>query len=235
MIYPVATAGSDDWGGDSLWHACLFSLQIAATATVLAAVLAVPLAWFLARRRSALKSLLEAMLIVPLVLPPTVVGFGLIVLLGRHGWIGSLIAGRFGGYTILFRPEGAVLAALSVALPLLYLPAKAGFVSVERELEDVARLLGAGPWRTFWQISVPLARRQIAAGMLLAFARALGEFGATLMVLGDLPGRRTLPIMIYDATFSQDNSRAAGAVLVLSAVSLVVVVIFNRLPLSRQE
>jgi molybdate transport system permease protein len=234
MILPLATA-ADDWPGDSLWHACFFSLQIAAAATILAALLAVPLAWFLARRRSLLKSILEAVLIVPLVLPPTVVGYGLIVLMGRRGWIGSFLADHLGGYTILFRPEGAVLAALAVALPLLYLPAKAAFVSVQRELEDVARLLGAGPWRIFWLVSLPLARRQIAAGLLLAFARALGEFGATMMVLGDLPGRRTLPILIYDSTFGQDYGHAAGAVLLLSAISLAVVLIFNRLPLSRQE
>jgi len=164
-----------------------------------------------------------------------VVGYGLIVLLGRRGWIGSMIARHLNGYTILFRPEGAVIAALVVALPLLYLPAKAAFVSVDRELEDVARLLGAGRWRTFWQISLPLARRQIAAGLLLAFARALGEFGATLMVLGDLSGRRTLPIVIYDATAGADYGQAIPAVLTLSAVSLVVVLIFNRLPLSRED
>jgi molybdate transport system permease protein len=128
-----------------------------------------------------------------------------------------------------------VIAALVVALPLLYLPAKAAFVSVDRELEDVARLLGAGKWRTFWQISLPLAKRQIAAGLFLAFARALGEFGATLMVLGDLSGHRTLPIVIYDATAGSDYGQAIPAVLTLSAVSLVVVLVFNRLPLSRQE
>jgi molybdate transport system permease protein len=170
----------------------------------------------------------EAVLIVPLVLPPTVVGYALIVLLGRRGWIGGWIARHFSGYTVLFRPEGGVIAALVVALPLLYLPAKAGFISIERDLEDVAKLIGAGRWRTFWQVSLPLAGRQIAAGLLLAFARALGEFGATLMVLGDLSGRRTLPIVIYDATAGGDESQALGAVIVLSLVSLAVVLIFNR-------
>jgi len=234
MTPSASTPGADLYGVDPLWHAALFSLEIAATATVLAALIAVPLAWYLARRRSAIKNLLEALLIVPLVLPPTVVGYALIVLLGRRGWLGAMIARHFNGYTILFRPQGAVVAALVVALPLLYLPAKAGFVSVERELEDVARLLGAGRWRTFWQVSLPLARRQIAAGCLLAFARALGEFGATLMVLGDLAGHRTLPIVIYDATAGADDSQAVGAVLVLSVISLVVVLIFNRFPFSQR-
>ena len=172
---------------------------------------------------------------VPLVLPPTVVGYALIVLMGRRGWIGTLLAKFFSGYTVLFRPEGAILAAWLVAMPLLYLPAKAAFASVDRDLQDVAKLLGAGRWRTFWQISLPLARRPVAAGLLLAFARALGEFGATIMVLGDLPGRRTLPIVIFDATNGEDYGQAFPAVLALCAVSLAVVLIYNRLPLSRQE
>jgi molybdate transport system permease protein len=221
--------------GDSLWQSCLLSLGIATAAMVLAALVAIPLAYFLARRKFVGKSLLEAVLTVPLVLPPTVVGYGLIVLMGRRGWIGVLLARYFGGYTVLFRPEGAVLAALLVGMPLLYLPAKAAFASVDRDLQDVARLLGAGRWRTFWQVSLPLARRPIAAGLMLAFARGLGEFGATIMVLGDLPGRRTLPIVIFDATNGEDYGQALPAVLALCAVSLTVVLLYNRLPLSRQE
>lgn len=213
----------------------LFSLEVAASATLLAALIAIPLAYVLCRRRFFGKSLLEALLTVPLVLPPTVVGYGLIVLMGRRGVLGSFIARWTAGYTILFRPEGAILAALVVAFPLLYLPAKAGFASIDRELQDVARLLGAGRWRTFWQVSLPLARRHIAAGLLLAFARALGEFGATIMVLGDLPGRRTLPIVIYDATAGQDDAQAWPPVLALAGLSLLIVLIYNRLPLSRQE
>jgi len=235
MTPPLAIADADLTGGDPLWHACLFSLQVASSATVLAALIAIPLAYTLARRRFIGKSVLEAIFTVPLVLPPTVVGYGLIILMGRRGWIGSILARNLNGYTILFRPEGAILAALVVALPLLYLPAKAAFASVERDLEDVAKLHGAGRWRTFWQISLPLASRPIAAGLMLAFARALGEFGATMMVLGDLAGRRTLPIVIYDATNGLDYGQALPAVLALSIVSLAVVLIYNRLPLSRQE
>jgi molybdate transport system permease protein len=220
---------------DSLAHACLFSLAVALSAAALAALVAIPLAYSLARKRFFAKSLLEAVLTVPLVLPPTVVGYGIIVLMGRRGVVGRFLARWFGGYTVLFRPEGAVLAAFVVALPLLYLPAKAAFVSVERELEDVATLMGAGRWRTFWQVSLPLARRQIAAGLLLAFARALGEFGATIMVLGDLSGRRTLPILIFDATNGLDYQAALPAALALGAVSLAVVLLYNGLPFSRQE
>jgi molybdate transport system permease protein len=231
----MSTADANWAGGDPLWHACLFSLEVATGATILAAALAIPLAYVLARRRFTGKSVFEAFLTVPLVLPPTVIGYGLIVLLGKHGWIGGTIARWFGGYTILFRPEGAVIAALVVAIPLLYLPARAAFASVERELEEVAKLLGASRWLIFWHVNLPLARKQIAAGLLLAFARALGEFGATVMVLGDLAGRRTLSISIFDATAGQDYGQALPAVLALSAVSLLVVFIYNRLPLTRQE
>jgi len=230
------TTADANWAiGDPLWHTCLFSLEIALTATILAAAIAIPLAYVLARRRFVGKSVFEALLTVPLVLPPTVIGYGLIIFLGKHGLIGATIAQWFGGYTILFRPEGAVLAALVVAIPLLYLPARAAFASVEKELEDVAKLLGAGRWVIFWHVSLPLARRQIAAGLMLAFARALGEFGATIMVLGDLVGRRTLSISIFDSTAGQDYGQALPAVLALSAVSLLVVFIYNRLPLTRQE
>ncbi|MGA2233366.1 MAG: molybdate ABC transporter permease subunit [Tepidisphaeraceae bacterium] len=235
MSVPLAIADAQSLSDDSLWHACLFSLGIALMAAVFAALFAIPVAYALARKRFWGKSFLEALLTVPLVLPPTVVGYGLIVLMGRRGVVGQFVSRWFGGYTVLFRPEGAVLAAFVVALPLLYLPAKAAFVGVERELEDVAKLLGAGRWRTFWQVSLPLARRQIAAGLLLAFARALGEFGATIMVLGDLAGRRTLPIVIFDATNGQDYQAALPAVAALGAVSLAVVLLYNRLPFSRQE
>jgi len=220
---------------DPLWHACLFSLAVATSAALLAMLVAIPLAYFLSRRRFAGKSLVEAILTVPLVLPPTVVGYGIIQLMGRRGWIGGFLADHFNGYTIMFRPEGAVLAALVVALPLLYLPARAAFASVERELEDVARLLGAGRWAVFWHVSLPLARRSIAAGLLLAFARALGEFGATMMVLGDIEGKRTLPILVFDTTIGEDYGQALPAVLALSAVSLVVVLIYNRLPVSKAD
>jgi len=229
------TGAGEASAGDPIWHACLFSLMVATSAAVLAALVAIPLAYFLARRRFAGKSLLEAILTVPLVLPPTVIGYGLIMLMGRNGWIGGFLATHLRGYTVLFRPEGAVLAALIVALPLLYLPARAAFASVERELEEVAKLLGAGRWTTFWHVNLPMARRSIAAGLLLAFARALGEFGATIMVLGDLQGRRTLPIVVFDTTIGEDYGQAMPAVLALSAVSLAVVLLYNRLPLSRQE
>src|SRR5436305_1880758 len=179
-----------------VWPPLLLSLRIALIATALTSVLGVPLAFAMSRRRFAGKSILDALITAPLVLPPTVVGYMLIVVLGARGWIGHWLKRAF-DYSIVFRVEGAVLAAAVVALPMLYMPAKAAFAGVDRELEDVARLFGAGRLRTFWHVSLPLARRGVASGLILAFARALGEFGATLMVFGGQPARVTLPILIY--------------------------------------
>jgi molybdate transport system permease protein len=207
--------------------AAKLSLSIALAATALVALLGVPLAFFLARRRFPGRSLLEALLLLPLVLPPTVVGYVLVLLIGRHGPVGRLVEAA-GGSGLLFTPAAAVLAAAVVALPLLFLPAKGAFASVDPELYDLARLLGATPWQTFWHVSLPLARRSIGSGLLLAFARALGEFGATVMVLGDIESRRTLPISIYSEYVAGDMRPALPAVLVLTGFSLVVVTAYNR-------
>lgn len=215
---------------NELWPLLAFSLGVATAATVFVVLIAVPLAYFSARTRFVGKGLLEAVLTMPLVLPPTVVGYFLIVLFGRRGAAGSFLAKIADGYTILFRPEGAVLAAAVVSLPLLYLPAKAAFAAVDRELEEIAKLMGASALQTFWHVSLPLARRGIFSGLLLTFARSLGEFGATVMVLGAFADRQTLPIFIYN-----EPARAAAAVWALTAVSLVLILLYNRLPWTGPE
>jgi molybdate transport system permease protein len=219
----------------SLSSTLFFSLFIATAATTLVTLIGVPLAYLSARTAFFGKSLLEAAFTVPLVLPPTVVGYFLIVLLGRHGWFGSFVAKLTGGYTILFRPEGAILAAAVVSLPLLYLPAKAAFASIERELEEVATLMGATRLQSFWHVSLPLARRGIASGLLLTFARALGEFGATVMVLGQFPNRQTLPLSIYDDWAAGEMPHAAAAVLTLTLISLALILLYNRSPWTKKE
>lgn len=212
--------------GPALW----LSLRIALVATVVAGVVAIPLAFVLARRQFPGKSLAEGLILMPMVLPPTVLGYVLLMAFGAKGWFSSIL----GGYSIVFRFEGAVLAAAIVALPMLYIPAKAGFASVERELEDIARLFGANRLQTFWHVSVPLARRGLISGLVLAFARALGEFGATVMVFGWQPRRLTLPISIY-ADYEQGNlSHATGAVIALSALSLGLIMLYNASSAGRQ-
>ncbi len=211
-----------------LWQAVQFSLAVTSLATLLAATVGIPLAFVFARKRFFAKSIIESLLLVPLVLPPTVVGYLLILSLGHRSWLGRIVTEML-GHSLLFSWQGAVVAAAVVALPLLFLPAKAGFADVEPELEDVARVMGASGWQIFWHVSLPLARRGIASGMLLAFARALGEFGATVMVLGDLAGRRTLPILIYNDFVSGDlRNTTALAVVMLSGVSLLIMILYNR-------
>ncbi len=206
-----------------LWPALWLSLRIALTATLVACALGIPLAFALARRDFPGKSLAEGLILLPMVLPPTVLGYILLMTFGARGWLSPLL----GGYSIVFRFEGAVMAAAIVALPMLYLPAKTGFASVERELEDIARLMGANRLQTFWHVSVPLACRGLISGLVLAFARALGEFGATVMVYGWQPGRLTLPISIY-ADYEQGNlSHATAAVVALSALSLGLIMLYN--------
>lgn len=217
-----------------IWGPLLLSLRIAVLATALAAAIGIPLALLMSRRRFRGKSLLEAVIVLPLAMPPTVLGYGIIRLLGRQGIIGRVLF-QATGYSLLFRVEGAILAAAVVALPLLYLPAKAAFAAVDRELEDSARLMGAGRWQTFWQLSLPLARRGIYSGLLLSFARAIGEFGATVMVLGIQPGRITLPVSIYTDFEQGDLDHARFAVRALALLSLALVMAYNRSAVSVQE
>ena len=219
-----------------LWGPLKLSLKIAGAATALGALVGIPLALFMSRRRFFGKSLLDGLIIMPMVLPPTVVGFVILEVMGpTHGWVGYWLKRVF-DYQILFRFEGAVLAAAVVSLPMLYLPAKSGFAAVEREMEDSARLMGANPLQVFWYVSLPLARRGIYSGLLLAFARALGEFGATVMVFGMPQDRMTLPIFIY---LNYDDPglfyATAAAVLALAAISLTLTLAYNRSAASKQD
>jgi molybdate transport system permease protein len=209
---------------NELWHPLGFSLLIAGAATVLVGIIGVVLAYLSANHRFRGQSLLEALLTLPLVLPPTVVGYFLIVLFGGHGIIP--------GFSIIFRPIGGVLAAAVVSLPLMYLPTKAAFNAIDPDLEATARLMGANALQVFWYISLPLALPGIAAGLLLAFARGIGEFGATTMVMGNFENHQTLPIFIYNQSTSGDLQQATGAVWLLSILSLVIILIYNRSPLS---
>ena len=219
---------------DDLFHPLRLSLAIASAATAVVAVVGVAVAHFAARARPWVRTTVDAVLTLPLVLPPTVVGYGLIVLLGpRGGWVGRPLARWTGGYTLMFRPEGGVLAAAVVSLPLLYLPARAAFAGVDPDLEAAARISGANAAQLFWHVSLPLARRGIAAGLLLAFARAVGEFGATTMVMGNFAGRQTLPIAVYDRTFNGDPAAASSGVWLLTGLSVAIVLVYNRLPAAR--
>ena len=188
----------DDWRlASEEWSAIRLSLQVALTATTLSLPVGIGLGYLLARRQFWGKGFVEAFLSLPLVLPPVVTGYLLLVLLGRRGWIGSLLLGWF-GVQLVFTWKAAALASGVMSFPLMVRAIRAAFAEVDRRLETAARTLGAGILETFVRISVPLARRGILAGAVLAFARSIGEFGATVMIAGNLPGEtQTIPLFIY--------------------------------------
>ena len=208
---------------EAMWSPLMLSLKIATAATALTTLAAVPLAYGLARRRFLGRGIVEALIFLPLVLPPTVVGYLILMVFSRGGYVGRWFQGIC-DYSIVFRFEGAVLAAAVVALPILYMPAKAAFQNVDRELEDISKTFGANRLQVFWHVSLPMARRGLLSGLILAFARALGEFGATVMVFGWQPGRQTLPISIYSAYEQGEMNTALPAVLALLAMSLALMV-----------
>ena len=171
----------------------------------------------------------DALLTLPLVMPPTVLGYYLIVVFGRKGWIGHWLYDAF-GVTLMFTWQGAVLASTVVSLPLLYKAARTAFEGVDPNLERAARTLGLSEAGVFFRVSLPLAWRGIMAGTMLAFARAMGEFGATLMVAGNLPGKtQTLSLAVYDAVQAGNDRLAAILVLITSLVCMVILVSSGRI------
>jgi molybdate transport system permease protein len=209
--------------------ALALSVRVAVLATVLDALAGIPLAYLLARRSFRGKTLVDLAVTLPLVLPPTVTGFYLIVLLGRRGWLGAPLY-ALTGWTVTFTWWAAVIAATVMALPLLVRTARAAIESIDRDLERAAYTLGRSEWRTALEVTLPLARRGIVAGLVLAFARALGEFGATLMLAGNIPGRTTtVPLAIYTAVQTGESGHALGLVALLTALSCVVLIVAGRL------
>jgi molybdate transport system permease protein len=205
------------------------SARVAVAATAVNAIVGVPLAYLLARRRFAGRALVDLLVTLPLVLPPTVTGYYLIVVLGRRGWLGAPLY-AVTGWSVAFTWYAAVIAATVMALPLLVRTARAAIESVDRDLERAAFTLGRPEWRTALEVTLPLARRGILAGLVLAFARALGEFGATLMLAGNIPGRTTtVPLAIYTAVQTGETSEALVLAAALTALSCVVLVLADRL------
>ena len=184
------------------------SIQVSAAAGIIAVLLGTAAARLLANRNFKGKSIIETVMMLPLVLPPTVVGFFLIVIFGRQSVIGRLIENVFQA-PVIFTWWAAVIAAAAVAFPLMYQSAKSGFLAVDRDIEDAARVDGANEWRVFLFVTVPLASNGIMTGIVLSFARALGEFGATLMFAGIIPGvTQTVPTAIYLAIDSGNMTLA---------------------------
>ncbi|HEX8748416.1 MAG TPA: molybdate ABC transporter permease subunit [Pyrinomonadaceae bacterium] len=211
------------------WFPLMLSLRVALMATALALITGVCLGWVLARRRFPGREALDALVTLPLVLPPTVLGYYLLVLLGANSPVGRAIKALTGSQ-LVFTWRGAVVAAMLGALPLVVKTSRAAISTVSEQLEDAARTFGKSEWQIFWRVTLPLSSRGIIAAAMLAFARSLGDFGATLMVAGNIPGRtQTAAIAIYDATQAGRDDYALTLVVILSVIALTLLYATNRL------
>ena len=204
------------------------TLKVAGVATSMTFVAGVALAFLVARSRFWGREGLDALCTLPLVLPPTVLGYYLIVLIGNKGWLGHWLKETF-DISLIFTWQGAALASAVVSLPLIYKTARAAFEGVDPNLENAARTLGASEARVFFRVSLPLAWPGILAGAMLAFARAMGEFGATLMVAGNIPGKtQTLSVAVYSAMQAGDDALATSLVIIISLVCLTILLVSGK-------
>ena len=219
----LSALGSIDWF--PFW----LSLRVAAIATVISLLVGLVLAYILARHEFRGRDLLDALITLPIVLPPTVLGYYLLVLLGRNSAFGTVFESVF-GFPLVFTWQAAVVAATFHSVPLLVKSARAALESVDRSLENAARTLGASEGRVFLQITLPLAQRSILAATVFAFARALGDFGVTIMIAGNIPGKtQTMAVAIYDAVQSGNTLLANLLVLIISALAIGILYCTNRL------
>ncbi len=210
-----------EWG--PLW----LSLRVASIATVLALCIGVGLATLLSYGRFRGRELLDAVVTAPLVLPPTVLGYYLLTVIGKHSFIGEAWE-TLTGARLVFTVPAAILAATVGAIPFVVKSARAALQALDPTLVQAARTLGAGPSRAFFTISLPLARGGILSGAMLAFAKSLGDFGVTLMIAGDIPGEtQTASLYIYDAILAGNDRAAYGMIAVLSTVALAVLFTVN--------
>ena len=210
------------------WFPLVLSLKVAAFATLLALIAGVSLGWVFARKRFFGSTVLEAVFMLPLVLPPTVIGYAILVAAGRRSRVGAWLREHL-DYTIISSWHGAVVASAIVALPLVLKSASSAFAGVDRSLEAAASTLRQSRWSVFLRVTLPLAWPGILGGTLLAFARAMGEFGASLMVAGSIPNQtQTLSMAIYDAVQAGEDDLSLLLVIVTSVISIAILVISNR-------
>lgn len=214
---------------DGAWIALALTLKVAGLATALNLLLGVSIAYAMARWRFPGRDLLDALLTLPMVMPPTVLGYYLLVLIGSQGHVGAWLLQHF-GVRLIFTWQAAVIAAAVVSFPLVFKSARAAFEAVDPQLEQAARTLGLRESAVFFRVSLPLAWRGVLAGLLLSFARATGEFGATLMVAGSIPGKtRTLSLAIFEAVQAGQDDTANFLVAVTSIAGLAVLLAAGRL------
>ncbi|MCE2709657.1 MAG: molybdate transporter permease subunit [Actinomycetota bacterium] len=210
------------------WFPLWLSLRVSLIATMVAGVVGVALAYLLAKWRSRWASVVEALVTLPIVLPPTVLGYYLLTLLGTRSALGGAWQSAFGS-PLVFTESGAVVAATVSALPFVIRAARAAISNVDTRVEESARVMGLSEWSVARVVTLPLAARGIGAGVALGFARALGDFGATVMVAGNIPGQtQTLPVAVYDAVQAGDDAAARTGSLVLGAIAIVVLVLVTQ-------
>lgn len=205
------------------------SLRVAITATFISMVVGLPIAYFLSRNHGKISDFFDALTNLPVVLPPTVLGYYLLVLIGRQSWIGKFLEEQF-DVMLVFTPKGAIIASTIVSIPYLIKSSKTALMEINEDLLNAARLLGRSEFNVFLTIMIPIAWRGIISGITMSFARALGDFGTTLMVCGSIPDKTvTMPIAIYDSLQSGNKDMANILVLIMTVVSIVVLYIVNRL------
>lgn len=210
-----------------IWSAFKLSALVVSVATLAVALAGTALAFLLARREFRGKEALDSLVTLPMVLPPTVTGYYLILLLGRRGLLGKYLF-ALTGWTVAFTWEAAAIAAGVMALPLMVKSARAALESIDRRYELVSFSLGKSELETFFRVTLPLASRGILAGVVLSFARALGEFGATLMLAGNIRGKtQTMPLAIYEAFISGDDQKAQLMAVILTLASIAVIYLTN--------
>ncbi len=203
------------------------SLKIAFIATIFSFILGLFFAYFLNKKKIPGKNIWETILILPMILPPSITGYMLLITFGKRGFIGKFLLENF-DVQIVFTWVGAVIAACIVSLPLMYQNAKGAIISIDPIYENAARTLGSSEWKIFYSIILPLAYPGIISGAVLAFARAMGEFGATLMIAGNIPGKtQTVPVAIYFAVESGDMDTANVLVLVMTLMSFLMIFVLN--------
>jgi molybdate transport system permease protein len=211
------------------WLPFWLSLRVAVIATAISLVVGLALAYLLARHEFRGREVLDSVITLPIVLPPTVLGYYLLVLLGRNSGLGRGFEAVF-GFPLVFTWQAAVVAAAFHSVPLLVKSARAALESVDRNIENAARTLGASESRIFFQITLPMARRSVLAATVFAFARALGDFGVTIMIAGNMPGRtQTMAVAIYDAVQSGNTLPANLMVLIISLTAIAILYATNRL------
>lgn len=207
----------------------VLSLKVALCATLLSITIGIPMAYFLYKSNNKRADLVDSLLTLPIVLPPTVLGYYLLILLGRQSFIGKFLEENF-NITIVFAPMGAIIAAMIVSLPFMVKTARTAFISIDKDLIHAARLLGRTDCNIFFAVLVPLAWRGILSGIILSFARAFGDFGTTLMVAGNIPNKTiTMPIAIYDALLAGNKDLTDMLVMVMTVIALSILFLLNRL------